>query len=139
MDRQPTSSDPLRDMMAAVADGERVLDVFARFSASTGFSISKVRTIDHNGRDELNKHNANYLLSATEEQALLYTTQALRYANFAFSWSQLDNLARSLWGYTFGTAWAHAWVAPHSSNVSACPFQAVTYKRIATPPFDAVK
>jgi len=45
--------------------------------ASTGFSTSKVRSIYNNGRGEHNKHNANSLLSATEDQALLYAAQRL--------------------------------------------------------------
>jgi len=85
MEPAPTSSELLRDMVAAVANGEPVLHVFARFSASTGFSTSKVRTIYYNGRGERNKHNANSLLSATEDQALLYAAQAFSYANFALS------------------------------------------------------
>jgi len=85
MEPAPTSSELLRDMVAALADGAPVLHVSARFSASTGFSTSKVRSIYYNGRGERSKLNANSLLSATEDQALLYAAQACSYANFALS------------------------------------------------------
>jgi len=139
MEPAPTSSDLLRDMVAAVADGEPVLHVFARFSASTGFSTSKVRSIYYNGRGERNKHNANSLLSATEDQALLYEAQAFSCANFALSRSQLGNWVLSLWGKTVGTTWARAWVALHRNNVSARTSKALSDKRNAASTFGEVK
>jgi len=106
-------------MVAAVADGGPVLHVFARFSASTGFPTSKVRSIYYNGRGERNKHKANSLISATEDKALLYAVQRFIYANFVLSRSQLGSLVRSLCGKTVGTTWARAWMDGHRSDVSA--------------------
>jgi len=105
-------------MLAAVADGQPVLHVFARFSASTGLSMSNVRTIYYRGRDERTKHNANSLLSATEDQVLLCATQACSYANFALTRSQLGDLVRSIWGKKVGTTWARAWVERHRDDLS---------------------
>lgn len=49
-------------MVAAVADGEPVLDVFARFAAQMAFSVSKLRTMYRRCRDERVRHNASSLL-----------------------------------------------------------------------------
>jgi len=126
----PVSSEILRDMLAAVADGEPVLHVFARFSASTGLSAN-VRTICYHGRDERTKHNANSLLSATEDQELLHATRAFSYAKFSLTRSQLGDLVRSLWGKKIGTAWARAWVARHRDDLSVRTCKALSDKRNA--------
>jgi len=78
--------------------------------------VSNVRTIFYRGRDERTKHNANSLLSATEDQALLYATQAISYAN-SLTRSHLGDLVRSLWTKKVGTTWARAWVARHGDNL----------------------
>jgi len=127
------------DCILPLISGEPVLHVIARFSASTGFSTSKVRSICYNGSGESNKHNANYLLSATENPALLYAAQAFSYANFALSRSQLGNLMRSLWGKTVGTTWARVWVARHRNDVSARTSKALSDKRNAASTFGEVK
>lgn len=139
MEPRPATTEVLQDMLAAVADGEPVLDVFSRFSASTGFSVSKLRTIYYRGRGDRKKHSANSLLSAKEDQALVYVTQAFSYANFALTRSQLGDLVRSLWGKSVGTTWARAWVTRHRDDLSARTCKALSDKRNAASTFDEVK
>jgi len=139
MSSPPVSSELLRDMLAAVANGEPVLHVFARFSASTGLSVSNVRTIHYRGRDERKKHNASYLLTATEDQALLYATQTFSCANFGLTRSQLGDLVLSLWGKKVGTTWARAWVARHRDDLSVRTCKALSDKRNAASTFKQVQ
>lgn len=59
MDPSMKTAELLSGMLAAVADGEAVKDVFARFAAASGFSVSKVRTIYYRGREQHDKHHGN--------------------------------------------------------------------------------
>lgn len=139
MEYQPTTVDVLRDMLAAVADGEPVLDVFARFSSLTGFTVSKLPTFYYRGRGERKKHSATSLLSAEEDQALVYATQALSYANYGLTQSQMGSLVQSLWGKEGGTTWAREWVARHRDDVSARTCKALSENRNAAPTFKDIK
>eukprot|EP00170_Pyropia_yezoensis_P000453 contig_2403_g454 len=96
MDPSMKTAELLSGMLAAAADGEAVKDVFARFAAASGFSVSKVRTIHYRGREQHDKHHGTSVLTATEDRALVYAAQAFSYANFALARSQLAALVEHL-------------------------------------------
>lgn len=89
-------------MLAAVAEGEAITDVSALFSVASGFPVSKVRTTHYRGREQLDKHHGNSVLTAMEERALVPATQAFSYANSSLTRPQLTALVEDLWGKEVG-------------------------------------
>ena len=69
---------------AAVADGDGTFHVLERFSASTGISMTKVRaTLIPVGGGGGGEHNGNCVLSAVQDETLVYAAQDFGYTNCA--------------------------------------------------------
>lgn len=138
MDPTMNNVEFLSGMLAAVADGEAVGDVFTRFAAATGYSESAERTIYYRGRDKHNTHHGNSVLTATEDRALVYAAQAFSYANFSLTRSQLAALVEDLWGKKVGFTWARDWVKRHHKDLSTRTCKALADKRNPSSVFEEV-
>lgn len=125
-------------MVERVGAGERLCDVALDVHRSSGHSQSSLLSDFRRARLGTPHVHGKSILTAAQDEALVYTAQVLSYANAALSRTALAALVKNLWGKEVGQTWARDLVGRHNKELSTRTCKALTDKRNAASVFDQV-
>lgn len=121
-----------------VRNGESVLDALEAVAASEGITAGALRSAYYRAREGAGTHHGNCILTATEDQALVYAAQAFSYTNFPLSRARLASLVDQLWGKRVGITWARDWTKRHRTELSTRTCKALSDKRTSSSVYEEV-